>query len=265
MSEGSQTPETPEVSAPVALGADKRALAEKTLQELLALMELPGTMDFQDAADGGLSVALHLSTELPGAAVGKRSHVLDSLQFLVNKLVNRPGTERRWIAVGLGAHPAPRGPKLPRPPSPPAPAAPSPLTAAPAGTPSAPRAAAPLPPRAAAPVPARGPRGKGAGAPGMGRGGEGDERSLPVEVEPVLGAEVRKLAEVSARLGRFFAVLGMKPEERAQVLKATEGVPGLKLHIEGEGRSRRVVFTPDKPAPMPKRTLPVEDDEDEAL
>jgi hypothetical protein len=51
---------------------------------------------------------------------------------------------------------------------------------------------------------------------------------------------------------------------RARVLKAVGDVPGLKVSCEGEGRNRRVVFTPDKLAPLPKRSmLPADDDEDE--
>ena len=40
---------------------------------------------------------------------------------------------------------------------------------------------------------------------------------------------------------------------------------GVSVRLEGEGRNRRVVFHPEKPAPMPKRTHPnFDDDEDEA-
>ena len=38
-------------------------------------------------------------------------------------------------------------------------------------------------------------------------------------------------------------------------------VAGVKVKLEGDGKSRRVVFAPDKPTPMPKRALPVQDDE----
>ena len=48
---------------------------------------------------------------------------------------------------------------------------------------------------------------------------------------------------------------GDQPQEGAQ------GVAGVKVKLEGDGKSRRVVFTPDKPTPMPKRALPVHDDE----
>ena len=53
---------------------------------------------------------------------GRRSPLGDALQYLVNKLVNKPGQERRWVAVGLGAHPEPRvtKPTAPVPAPPPA-------------------------------------------------------------------------------------------------------------------------------------------------
>jgi hypothetical protein len=74
---------------------------------------------------------------------------------------------------------------------------------------------------------------------------------------------VQALAQKSAQLGRIYALAGMKAEQRAQVLKAAEGVAGLKVRVEGEGRSRRVVLHPEKVSPMPKRSLPGLDDEEE--
>ena len=57
----------------------------------------------------------------------------------------------------------------------------------------------------------------------------------------------------------------MKQEDRARVLKSVEGVSGLAVRGEGEGRNRRVVFTPDKPAPMPKRNHPNFDDDEDGV
>jgi hypothetical protein len=54
----------------------------------------------------------------------------------------------------------------------------------------------------------------------------------------------------------------MKLDDRARVLKAVEGVEGVAVTGEGEGRCRRVVFTPAKPAPLPRRLLLPDDDED---
>jgi predicted RNA-binding protein Jag len=77
--------------------------------------------------------------------------------------------------------------------------------------------------------------------------------------------EARSLAEKSARLGRFYALMPMAAEDRARVLKAAAGVAGVRVHTEGEGRHRRVVFSPEKPAPLPRRSaLPDWDEEEDA-
>jgi predicted RNA-binding protein Jag len=81
--------------------------------------------------------------------------------------------------------------------------------------------------------------------------------------DAALKEAVRKLAEKSASLGRFYALAAMKLEDRARVLKAVEGVAGVAVTGEGEGRCRRVVFTPEKPAPLPKKLLLPDDDEDD--
>ncbi|WP_245919826.1 hypothetical protein [Melittangium boletus] len=108
---------------------------------------------------------------------------------------------------------------------------------------------------------------KGAPAPAKAvpaRPVEADERTLDVVEEPSLREAARVLAEKSASLGRTYALVTMKSEDRARVLKAVGEVPGLKVSCEGEGRNRRVVFTPDKLAPLPKRSmLPADDDEDD--
>ena len=119
---------------------------------------------------------------------------------------------------------------------------------------AAPAAAASAP---AAPAPAQPPQRAGAraGAAAAGRPArEPDERTLEVAEDPALAEAVRELAEKSAKPGRYYAIAPMKPEDRARCVKAVDGVAGVKVGVEGEGRNRRVVFTPDKPAPLPKRT-----------
>ena len=87
---------------------DKR---EKTLQvigEILRHMDFPAKLDAKIASDGGITVSLELPGEAAGATPGRRTHVTDALQFLANKIVNRPGTDRRWISLGIGGHPEPK-------------------------------------------------------------------------------------------------------------------------------------------------------------
>ncbi len=236
-------------------GVDIRPRVERLLTDILGLMGFTARLDFKDASDGSLSVALHFQGDLPpGVEPGKRSQVVDSLQFLLNKMLHRPGSERRFVLVGAGIHPEPRSERLKReqataaqPPQP----APQPRPQAPAPQ----QAKAPAR-QAAAPQQAK--------APAAGRPVEANEQTLEVAEDPTLREVARKLAEKSASLGRFYALVTVKQEDRARVLKAVEGVPGVKVSCEGEGRNRRVVFTPDKPAPLPKRSmLPEDDDEDD--
>lgn len=245
--------------SPATAGAELRARVERLLSDILGLMGFPARLDFKDASDGSLSVALHFQGEPPpGVENGKRSQVVDSLQFLLNKMLHRPGTERRFVLVGAGIHPEPRSERLKREQA--AAPAPAPQAAAPAPQP-APRAQAPREPK-----PARGQRAaqQEAKAPAA-RATETDERSLDAAEDAALREAARKLAEKSATLGRYYALVTVKPDDRARVLKAVEGVPGVKVSCEGEGRNRRVVFTPDKPAPLPKRSMLPEDDDEEDL
>ena len=110
MSEDTPSATTPAAGAPAAAAPPdpaKRELAVQVLTELFRLMDLPGRLEAKDAADGGISVALHLDGPFPGVQAGRRSHVVDAVQFLANKLVNRSGTTKRWISIGVGDTPSP--------------------------------------------------------------------------------------------------------------------------------------------------------------
>lgn len=232
---------------------ERREQAVRVISDLLQLLDVPGRVEAQDAADGGISVAIHPDGEFPGVAEGRRSHVVDALQFLVNKIVNRPNTERRWVTIGIGGFRPPRqeqpkpAPKQKVPPSP-APVAASataaerPATPAPAAAQAA-RAHEQRPPKAAR--------------------ADQDEGQLEVADDPALTVAIQRMAERSATLGRFYAIAPIKADDRARVLRAASTVPGLKVRAEGEGRHRRVVFHPDKPAPLPKKAMPDYGEDDE--
>lgn len=226
----------------VAVGAvdERRAQAVSVLEQLLRAMDLPATLEAKDLPDGSLSIAVTPTVELPGVALGRRSPLGDALQYLVNKLVNKPGQERRWIAVGLGGHPEPRGSKPARAPV---------VAAAPVsnGTASAPAVHLSAPPR---PAP-------------VARGSEADERTLVAEEDPGFDRAARELAARSASSGRVYAVVALGAMERGRLLKAADAVPGVSARAEGEGRLRRLVLTPDKLVPMPRQRLPVDDHPDE--
>jgi predicted RNA-binding protein Jag len=81
--------------------------------------------------------------------------------------------------------------------------------------------------------------------------------------DATLKEAARQLAGKSGSLGRFYAIAAMKLEDRSRVMKAVEGVAGVTVTAEGEGRCRRVVFTPEKPAPLPRKLLLPDDDEDD--
>lgn len=227
-------------------GVEKQLQVEKLLGDILRLMEFPARLDFKDATDGSLAVAVHFTGEVPvGVSAGKKSSLVDSLQFLLNKCINRPNTERRWVTLGVGGFPEPRAPRPPGTPAPEAAPSPAAVPAPPARTQNRP------PPQQQPQRPAR--------------PAEVDEAKLEVAADPLVSALGKALAEKSARLGRVYAIAMMAPEDRTRVLQAAKDVKGVQARVEGEGHFRRLAFMPEKPAPMPKRNATVyPDDEDEA-
>jgi predicted RNA-binding protein Jag len=215
---------------------DRRAQAVALLEQLLRAMDVPATLETKDLPDGSISIAVTPGVDLAGVVSGRRSPLGDALQYLVNKLVNKPGQERRWVSIGFGAHPEPRGQKLPRPPH----QISAPMTNG-SASPAVPRPAAP--PRAA-PAP---------------RPQDADERTLVTDADAPFEAAARALAERSASSGRVYAVVTLGALERGRLLRATDAVDGVSARAEGEGRLRRVVLTPDKVVPMPRQRLPVDD------
>ena len=234
-------------NVPAAPG-DRSAQATAVLRELLRLADVPATLDVKDTPEGGISIALVLGAELPGAAPGRRGTFVDALQFLVNKLTHRPGSERRWVSVGLGEHPAPR---LPRPPRVPADA----NGTARAVSPVAQGAPAPSVPPAAV---------HHEETPHRGQGPAAQDEALPeVSEDPELTQAARALAEASALTGRLYGVVALSADDRSRMVRAVADVPGVRAVVEGEGRLRRLVLTPDRPLPMPRKTHPLGVDVDE--
>jgi hypothetical protein len=171
--------------------------------------------------------------------------------------VNRPNTEKRWVTLGVGGFPEPK-PAAPAPAQAPAPApaqAPAPAPA-PAAAPSTegkhaakekPAKGQPAPVRAA-PPPAR----------------EAEEPVADIEVSPEWKALGKLLAGKAVKHGRPYAVMSLNANERAQLVKAVTGEPGLKVRVEGDGHFKRVALVPDKLVPMPRKMqFPADEDEDE--
>jgi len=215
---------------------DKRAWATRVVGEILEQMGVKPQLEVRDAPDGGISIAVQLAGEMPGVQVGKRSPVVDALQFLANKLVNRPGSERRWISIGIGGHPEPRVREAKRPPE-----------QLPASAP-APRAA-----------PVKSANGRGAATAKSSP--EDDEGAVQPAEDGALADSARSVADKSSSLGRSFAIVGMNRENRARVLRAVQGSGGVRVSAEGTGRNRRVVFNPLNPAPT-RSSLPIPEEEE---
>src|SRR4051812_35564232 len=93
-------PSSEPADAPAGSGDGKKAEATRVLGELLGHMGVTATLDVKDVADGSLSIAVMIDAEVAGLISGKRNHVVDSLQFLINKIVNKTPQSRRYINLG---------------------------------------------------------------------------------------------------------------------------------------------------------------------
>lgn len=228
---------------------DKRVQVEKLLTDILNLMEAPAALSFKDADDGSLAVAVKFAGEPPqGVVAGKRNYLVDSLQFLINKCINRPNLPKRWVSLGVGDFPEPRQPKPPQPP-----AASAPAPAQTNGQQHRPQQQEKRheQPKAQQNKPAP-------------RAVEADESSLTVTADAAIAKLGKTLAERSSALGRTYAVVSMSTDDRARLLQAAKGSAGVTVRAEGEGIHRRVAFIPAKPVAMPKKSQMPDypDDED---
>jgi len=228
----SESEQGPSQAAPV----DRPQEVAAVLRELLRLADVPATLDVKDGADGGISIAVLPGVELPGVVSGRRGTFVDALQFLVNKLTHRPGTERRWVSLGIGEHPPPRGPRPPRPPLGQAQSRPAAFPARQAPLPTPPLEEVSGQPQKLVPPEAH-----------------------PVEVreDPEFTLAARALAEASASNGRFYGVLALSADDRSRMVRAVADVEGVRVVVEGEGHLCRLVLTPDRPTPMPRKAHPL--------
>lgn len=231
------------VVPPAAGAADKRAQVEQLLADIFRLAEWPARVELRDGPDGGIAVAVHFDGEVPGVTAGKKSYLVDSLQFLVNKVVNRPGVEKRWVTLAVGGFPEAKAPQ---------PSAPPPAPA----------------PKASAPKGGQGQQGGGKGPKGASAAAAKpaaaarEEEVSDVSVAPEWSALGALLSGKSVKHGRQYAVMMLGGSERAQLVKAGQA-SGVKVRVEGEGHFKRVAFTPDKATPMPRKMQFPDDDGDD--
>jgi hypothetical protein len=91
-----------------------------------------------------------------------------------------------------------------------------------------------------------------------------EEPAAEVKADPKISALGVALAEKAVKHGHYLGVMLMDTDDRTRLLKAAQAVKGQSTRVEGEGHNKRVVFSPDKPVPMPKKNaLPVLDIDDE--
>lgn len=248
----------PAPAAPVAVTpapAERKAQAETLVKGIFERMDYPARLELKDMPDGGIGIACHFDGELPGITAGKpRSWLVDCVQFLVNKSVNRPTVEKRWVTLGVNAFPELRSERPEKKEAAPAAAAPAPNGAK---KPPQQQPAKADPHKLAKPVtekPARPPRHH-----------EPDERALEVKDDPAATKLFTMLAEKAVKSGRIYAVMSLSADDRARALKVAAAVKGVSAKTEGEGHWRRVTFTPEKLTAMPskRQVMPDYDDEEE--
>jgi hypothetical protein len=93
---------------------------------------------------------------------------------------------------------------------------------------------------------------------------EPEEAVADVALSPEWKALGQLLTGKAAKHGRVYAVMSLNAAERAQLMKAMSGEPGVKVKAEGDGHFKRVAVVPEKVAPMPRKMqFPADDDEDE--
>jgi len=183
----------------------------------MGLGEVP--LEFEEREEGQLAVALHVAladSPLKAPVGQKRSPLLNALQFLLNKLLQRSpeGVQAsaptvRKVLLGIGEFPPRR------------------LSARPL-------LAQPQAQEEEAVEEAQG--------------------LLPGEKTEQLSALASSLAQKSVSLGRVYAVLFLSRPQRSCMQQAASTTGGLRVFSEGEAHWSRLVFEPQRPAPMPQKS-----------
>jgi spoIIIJ-associated protein len=81
-------------------GDDRAATALDFLNDVLTHMEMDCQVNLVPASEGNeADIALEISGRDTGRVIGKKGQVLAALQFLVNRVINRPDLGRRYVTV----------------------------------------------------------------------------------------------------------------------------------------------------------------------
>jgi spoIIIJ-associated protein len=83
-----------------ALSADERSReALAFTADLIAKMGMDCDVRLQRTEGDGSDIQIHVTGPDAGRIIGKKGQVLAAVQFIVNRAMNRPGLERRYITV----------------------------------------------------------------------------------------------------------------------------------------------------------------------
>lgn len=81
-------------------GPDERgARALELATSIVAKMGMDCVVEWSPPVEGSLDIPLQIVGADSGRIIGKKGQVLSALQFLVNRAINRPGLERRFVVV----------------------------------------------------------------------------------------------------------------------------------------------------------------------
>lgn len=74
--------------------------------DVLAAMDMDVTVDLLEPDEGDSPGEIHLDIDGPdaGRIIGKKGQVLSALQFLANRVINRPGRDRRYVIIDAGGY-----------------------------------------------------------------------------------------------------------------------------------------------------------------
>ena len=88
-----------DLSEEAGLDGDRSAKALAFTVDVVAKMGMDCDVTLDDERDDGEDIHIHVTGPDAGRIIGKKGQVLSALQFLVNRAMNRPGIERRYITV----------------------------------------------------------------------------------------------------------------------------------------------------------------------
>lgn len=185
---------------------EKAAKALEVAKALVEKMAMRATVEVRDdERDIVVTISeVEGSTDVADMLGGSRPPAVPSLQFLLNKIVNRFPEGRKHIVVeapAVGVRLAERRAARPAP--------------APKAAPAAPVARVDQPPP-----------------------------PLPADVDPALATAARALAEKSRALGKVFTIHPMSAADRRAVHATITGLQGVQTVSEGDGLYRKIHIVP---------------------